>query len=182
MDGISLSTCSKNCTATQRMLADFLKHGIEEIKLTPLDHLIELSEINQIRILNSYLSMREQRVLFGATRNISTVTKVMKEKLKIAKKIHENPTTIEQSLELIEPLENVCRHVDYFMSNKRVLDLKRLNELSRIFYKKACSLGFYKDVDSQLKDAGITEEEVKDFITKLNENVELEMEILDEAS
>ena len=164
------------------MLSNFLKYGIEESEFDPLDRLVETSEIGQVKVLNSYLSLREQRVLFGATRNVYTIAKVMKEKLKNAKKIHENPATIDHSLELFEHLENVCKHVDYFMSNRKVLDLDRLNDLSRILFKKANSLGFYQDIDSQLKDAGITEEEVRSFVIKLNEKVELDMEILDEAN
>lgn len=171
----------KGCAQIHNMLTDFLKHGIEVSKLKVMDRLIESSKIDQVRILNSYVSLAEQRTLFGAMRNIYNIITVMKEKLKIARETHENPTTIESSLEILQHLSNVASHVDEFMINGKTKPMHRIDELSRILYKKANYFGFYHDIDTQLRKAGITEDEVKSFVEKLNENIKLEMETLDET-
>jgi hypothetical protein len=169
------------CAVIQRMLRGFLERGIDVTKLDTMNRVIKSSEIDQVKILNSYLSLLEQRALFGATRNIHTIIKVMKEKLKIARETHENPTTIELSLEIMQHLSNVASYIDEFMIRGKAVDINRLNELSRILYKKASYFGFYQDVETQLKDARISEEEVKTFVEKLNENMELEVESEDES-
>lgn len=165
----------------QGMLVNFLKNGIDVNNLKPLDYVIEASEIDQIKILNSYLSTVDQRTLFGALRNINNILKVMKEKIKIARETHQNPTNLEVSLEIMEHLSSLAFHIDNFLNDGKLNEIARINELSRILYKKANYFGFYQDVDTQLKNAGITEEEAKAFVGKLNENIELEM-IEDESS
>lgn len=165
----------------REILGDFLRHGVDPGKLDPFDQAIESSQIDQVRILNSYLSLAEQRVLFGATKNIHNIIRVMKEKLKIAHMTHENPTTIELSLEILESLSHLAPHLDDFMINDKA-KVSTINELSRISYKKASKLGFYQDIDTQLRDAGITQKEIKTFVEKLNENIDLEMETQDESA
>jgi len=182
MDEMTMYSYVKACAGIHTMLRDFLEQGIEVRKLDLMDRLIKSSQIDQIRILNSYLSLIEQRALFGATRNIYTIVRAMKEKLKIARETHENPTTIELSLEMMQHLSNVASYIDEFMVRGKTVDIKRLNELSRILYKKANSFGFYQDVETQLKDARITDEELKTFVRKLHENIESEMEMQDETS
>ena len=172
----------KGCADIRNMLRNFLEHGIEVSKLSSMDCLIKSSESDQIKILNSYLSLVEQRVLFGATRNIYNIARAMKEKVKIARETHENPTTLELSLEIMEHLSNVAFYIDEFVVHGKTKDIDRINELSRILYRKANRFEFYQDMDTQLKDAGITEEEVKTFVEELNKNIELEMETADESS
>ena len=157
----------------QKMLIDFLRHGIDFNKLDPVDQVIESSEIDQVKILNSYRSLKEQRTLFGAMRNINNIVGVMKEKIKIACETHENPTTLELSLEMIKHLSNLAPYIDEFMTNGKKEEIDRINELSRILYRKANYLGFYQDIETQFKEANISKEEVKDFVEKLNEDIEL---------
>lgn len=171
------------CAVIRRMLRGFLEHGIDVNKLDVMDPVIKSSEIDQVKILNSYLSLVEQRALFGATRNIYNITRAMKEKLKIARETHENPTTLELSIEIMQHLSNVAPCIDEFVIHGKTGDIGRINELSRILYRKANYLGFYQDMETQFKDANITEEEVKTFVEQLNENIELEMmENEDESS
>ena len=172
----------KGCASIRGMLRSFLKRGIEVRKLDLIDRLIKSSEIDQVKILNSYLSLVEQRALFGATRNIYNIIRAMKEKLKIARETHENPATLELSLEIIEHLSNVAPYIDEFVIHGKAKDIGRINELSRILYRKANYLGFYQDIETQIKDARITEDEVKNFVEELNKNIELEMEAEDESS
>lgn len=169
----------ESCVSIRKMLTNFLDYGIDVSRLDLMDDLIKSSETDQVKILNSYLSLKEQRVLFGATRNICNVVKVMKEKLKIARETHENPTTIELSLEIMENLSNTASFVDEFLINGKTEDINTVDQLSRILYKKASKLGFYQDIKTQLKDAGITKKEVKTFVEKLSKNIE-EMETEDE--
>jgi len=164
------------------MLRDFLEHGIEVTELRLLDRLIKSSEIDQIRILNSYLSLVEQRALFGAMRNIYNIARAMKEKLIIARETHENPTTLELPIEIMQHLSNVAPCIDEFVIHGKTGDIGRINELSRILYRKANYLGFYQDMETQFKDANITEEEVKTFVEELHKNIELEMETEDETT
>lgn len=162
------------------MLLGFLKSGIDVSKLDVMDRVMESSEIDQIKILNSYRSLIEQRTLFGTMKNINNIIGVMRKKIKIARKTHENPTTLELSLEMIEHLSNVAPYIDDFVINDRTKEIDRIDELSRILYRKANYLGFYQDIETQLKEAKITEEEAKTFVEKLNENLELEVENEDE--
>ena len=182
MDGIRMYSYVKGCADIREMLRIFLERGIEVRKLRLMDRLIKSSEIDQVKILNSYLSLVEQRALFGATRNIHNMARAMKEKLKNARGTHENPTTLELSLEIVQHLSNLAPYVDEFMIHGKIEDIDRLNELSRALYKKANYFGFYQDIETQLEDAGVTEEEVKTFVEKLSENIELEMETEDETS
>ena len=169
----------KGCEEIRNMLRSFLEHGIEVSKLGSMDRLIKSSEIDQVKILNSYLSLVEQRALFGATRNIYNIARAMKEKVKIARETHENPTTLELSLEIMEHLSNVAFCIDEFVIHGRKEDIDRINELSRNLYRKANRFGFYQDMETQLKDARITEDEVKTFVEQLNNNIALAMETED---
>jgi len=178
---IKMPSYVKSCADISRMLRSFLVHGIDVNELASLDRLIESSEIDQVKILNSYLPLVEQRALFGATRNINNITKIMKEKIGIARETHENPRTLELSLELMQHLSNLAPYIDEFRLHKKIED-NQINELSRILYRKANNLGFYQSVGAQLEEARITEEEVKTFVEKLNENIELEMETRDESA
>lgn len=63
----------KGCTDIREMLRSFLEHGIDVRKLRLMDRLIKSSEIDQVKILNSYLSLVEQRALFGATDTVKSV-------------------------------------------------------------------------------------------------------------
>jgi len=174
-------TYVKACADIRRMLIGFLEQGIDVSRLDLMDRIVKSSKIDQVKILNSYLPLVEQRTLFGATRNIHNIIRIMKEKLKTACETHENPTTIELSLEIMENLSNLAPYIDEFITNGKTGDMDRIDELSRILYRKAKNLGFYQGVDAQLHDAGITQNEVKTFVEKLNENIELEMETEDES-
>lgn len=164
----------------RKMLIDFLRHDIDASNLDPIDQVIESSEIDQVKILNSYRSLKEQRSLFGATRNINNIIGVMKEKIKVARETHENPKTLELSLEMLEHLSNIAPYIDEFMTKGKTEETDRINDLSRILYKKANYLGFYQDIETQLKEANISKEEVKNFMEKLNEDIELMVESEDE--
>jgi len=172
----------KHSANIRNMLIDFLQHGIDVGKLTVIDDPIESSDIDQIRILNSYRSLVEQRTFFGAIRNINNTLRAMKQRIRTAGETHENPRTLELSLEIVEHISNIAPYIDEFMANGETDTLDTIDELSRILYKKANYLGFYQDIETQLRDAKITKTEVKTFLRELNENVELEMEMADEAA
>lgn len=181
MDEIKMYRYVEGFGNIREMLIDFLRHGIAVNKLGAMDQVIESSEIDQVKILNSYRSLKEQRILFGATRNINNIVRMMKEKIKVARETHENPTTLELSLELIEYLSNLAPYIDEFATNGKIEEVDRINELSRILYRKANYLGFYQDIETQLEDARITEDEIKFFVEELNKNIEIEM-IEDESA
>jgi hypothetical protein len=166
----------------RKMLMGFLSNGIDVTKLEPMDRVIESAKIDQVKILNSYQPLAVQRTLFGAMRNISNVVEVMKEKVRIARETHENPTTLELSLEIIEHLSTIAPYVDDFIIEGKIREMSRLNELSRILYRKANRLGFYQDVETQLKQARISRDETQAFLERLSENIGLEVETLDESS
>jgi len=164
----------------RKLLMDFLRNGIDVSKLGLLDHVIESAKIDQVKILNSYQPLAVQRALFGATRNINNVVELMKEKIEIARETHENPKTLELSLEIIEHLSTIAPYIDHFMIKGETKETDRINELSRILYRKAIHLGFYNDIETQLKNARITDEEAKAFVEKLSENIGFEVETVDE--
>jgi len=165
----------------RNMLRDFLRHGIDASKLDPMDRIIESSETDQVKILNSYRSLKEQRILFGATRNIYNISGVMKERIRIAHETHENPTALESSLELLEHLSNIAPFIDEFMTKGKTEETSRIDDLSRILYRKANYLGFYQDIQTQFRNANITKQDIKDFVEKLSEDIEEVVESEDES-
>jgi len=162
------------------MLNTFLHNGIDANKLDPINRVIESAKSDQVKILNSYQSLTTQRVFFGATMNISTIAEVMKERIKVAKERHENPLTLDLSLELLDNLMALAPYIDEFIHEGKIIDINRTNELSRNLYRKANSLGFYTTSETQLKSAGITKEEAKAFVEKLSENIGLEIDTMDD--
>jgi len=178
MDGYA-----KGVEKVQRTLCDFKQKGtIDGAKLDPLDQLIRSSETDQLRILNTpRLSLDQQRAMFGAMRNICNTTKMMKRKLMAASQRHENPTTADLSLEMIQSLLNLAPYVDAYVIRGRVDDVKIINEFSRILHKKAKYLGFSEDVATQLKEINITTSEVRNFIERLNQNIDHETDTDEDA-
>lgn len=172
----------ETCEKLQRMLKTFLVNGIDEAHLEPLDDMVTSSQIDEVKVLNSYQPLPQQRILFGALRNIYNTADEMRAKLKIARAIHENPKTIERALEMLDSLCAIAPYIDEFLSKGRTEEIARINELSRLLYRKANRLGFYQDMNAQLKHAQIAEGEVEDFFKKLTENIELEVETTDETS
>jgi len=163
------------------MLNTFLRQGIDEAHLEPLDDLVKSSQIDEIKVLNSYQPLSQQRVLFGALRNIYNTADEMRAKLKIARAIHENPKTVERALEIVESLCTIAPYIDEFLIQGKTKEGEKINELSRALYRKANRLGFYQDLGTQLKHALIAENEVEDFFKKLTENIEIEVETTDET-
>lgn len=163
------------------MLKGFLYSGIDVSKLDPINRIIESAKSDQVKILNSYQPLAAQRVFFGAAINIGTIAEVMKERIKVARERHENPLTLDLSLELLEHLMVLAPYIDDFIHEGKIGDINRTNELSRLLYRKANSLGFYATIENQLKSAGITKDEAKAFVVKLSENIGLEIETLDDS-
>jgi hypothetical protein len=163
------------------MLMNFSRNGIDVSKLDPINRIIESAKGDQVKILNSYQPLTIQRVFFGVAINISTIAEVMKERIRVAREGHENPLTLDLSLELMDNFVALAPYIDEFIHYGKVRDIKRTNELSRLLYRKANTLGFYTTVETQLKSAGITKDEAKVFVEKLSENIGLEVETLDES-
>lgn len=154
---------------------------IDESKLEFFDLIIKQSNTDQLFILNNaYLSMDEQTTLFGALRNISQTTFMMKERLINASSIGENPTTAEIAFDLIPILLNVSNYVDDFFYNKEIFNLDKLELFSRHLYKKAKKLGFSKNISSQLQEEGLDGRQISGFIEKFNENIINELELGEE--
>jgi len=171
------------CERLRKMLNIFLRHGIDEAHLEPLDDLVKFSQIDEVKVLNSYQPLSQQRILFGALRNIHTTTDEIRAKLKIARAVHENPKTIERALEMIDSLCAIAPYIDEFLTKGKMTESeKKINEFSRAIYRKANRLGFYPNLETQLKQAQIREKEVEDFFRKLAENIEIEVENVDETA
>ena len=169
----------------QRMLEEFVESGkIDAGKLSLLDKIIKWSEEDQFRVLNkSYLSLNAQRSFFGAIRNVNVSLKSMKERLKGAADIHENPKIAELALELMPSFFNLAPFIDSFNSGEvSAKKAENVSKFSRILYKKAKSFGFSQDTITQLREAGITESQVKSFVDNFSKNVALELEIEEEES
>jgi len=126
------------------MLDIFLSTKVINISnLSKMDAIIKRSDIDQFKTLNSVSSLNAQRVIFGAIRNINTSLKCMKEKLRTAALRHENPTTAENALELINSLSNVAICIDSFHNGEiDTREVDNIAKLSRILYKKAKMFGF----------------------------------------
>jgi hypothetical protein len=165
------------------MLSAFVRaKSIEPSQLAKMDAIIKQSEKDQIRVLSSSLPLDIQRTMFGAYRNVTTSLKAMKEKLKTASLRHENPTTAEQALELIESLSNVAYYIDPFTKAGRIIaGSDEIAKFSRILYRKAKSLGFSENQQAQLKEAGITEKQVESFVNSFDSNVSQELGIEEEV-
>lgn len=175
----------KEISSIENVLNRFVSSGkIDTEKLGKLDNAIKWSDEDQIRVLNnSYLSLFEQRLFFGAIRNMNTSLKRMKERLAEASRLKENPTTAELALELMPSFLNLVPYVDNLINNNRY---PRENEIiikfSRLLYKKATMLGFSQDVASQLKDAQVEDSQIESFIDRFSKNVALELDIEEEVS
>jgi len=173
----------QNLLNIRKMLNIFIEtKNIDTSQLSKMDALIKQSEKDEIRVLSRPLPLDVQRTMFGAFRNITTSVKAMKEKLKTASLKHENPTTAEQALELMESLSNVVYYIDPFVNEgKIVAEPDEIAKFSRILYRKAKSLGFSEDQRAQLKEAGITEKQVKSFVNDFDNNVSQELGIEEEV-
>jgi len=171
----------EGCDRLGKMLNIFLEQGIDETHLEPLDDLIRFSQIDEVKVLNSYQPLSQQRILFGTLRNIYITVNEMRAKLRIARAIHENPKTVERALEMVESLSAVAPYIDEFLTSGKTKEIEKINEFSRAIYRKANRLGFYADLQVQLKEAKIGENEVEDFFRKLTENIEIETETVDET-
>jgi hypothetical protein len=166
------------------MLSEFTKKGkIDASQLDLMDNIIKMSAEDQFRVLNrSSLSLDAQRSFFGAIRNVNIAMASMKAKLAEASVKHENPTTAELALELLPSVLNLVPYIDEFHDNAKVRQLNNVSRFSRILYKKAKTLGFSKDRMSQLKEAGVTTEQVEAFIDSFDKNVALELDMEEEVS
>ena len=170
------------CERLRKMLNIFLKDGIDEAHLEPLDDLVKFSQIDEVKVLNSYQPLHQQRILFGALRNIHTTTNEMRAKLRVARATHENPKTIELALEMVDSLCAIAPCIDEFLARGKMTESeKKVNEFSRAIYRKANRLGFYPNLETQLKQAQIRENEVEDFFRRLASNIEIEAENVDET-
>jgi len=171
-----MSGYARKIEEIQAILYDFIqKRTIDSTRLGPLDELVRSSEADQLRILNtSRLSLDEQRSIFGAVRNTYSAVKMMKARLMTAAQRHENPTVADLSLEMIQSLSNLAPYIDEYVVQGRTGDMKTMVEFSRILHKKAKHLGFCEDVATQLKEINIAPDEIKTFVERLNENIELE--------
>jgi len=154
---------------------------IDHSQLALFDRIIDRSSEDEVRILNnSYISLNEQRALFGAFRNIKISTKMMKNRLENACKFHENPTTVEIALEIIPIYQNLSRYLDDFLDRKEIYELDKICLFSRSLYKKSKQLGFSQDTSSQLKEIGISPELVGEFVEEFTVNVSKELELDEE--
>ena len=164
------------------LLRDFINTGIIDVsKLDSINSIISKSNSDQIKVLNNaYLSPNEQIILFGALRNISQTTSIMKSKLEYAHSIGENPTAAEMAFELIPIINTLSSYIDDFFNNREIYDLPKLELFSRSLYKKAQKMNFAKDVSSQLEEEGIREPQIESFVKKFGENIIYELELEDE--
>lgn len=164
------------------MLSNFVKNRIIDSKqLSKMDAVINKSEEEQFKTLNCSLPLDVQRTLFGAVRNINTTLKCMKQKLSTAAERHENPTTAENALELMESLNNLVYSINCYDSGCRNCNLGEIDSFSRILYRKAKSFGFSEDIEIQLKEAGVTSSQIESFIASFDNNIAQELDIEEEV-
>jgi hypothetical protein len=165
------------------MLHGFVEaHQIDVTKLNLFDGIIERSRTDQFRILNnSYLSLDDQRTLFGAFRNISEISGTMKSRLKEAQIMGENPTTAELAFELMPSFITLSQYLDDVLAKKEIYNPSKIFLFSRSLYKKGKQLGFYKNTSSQLKEIKLSKVEVVQFINKFNEKIITELELQEEV-
>jgi hypothetical protein len=173
----------KEIDSIQQMLNSFLETKLINTQhLSKMDAIIKRSDLDQIKTLNSVSSLSTQRVIFGAIRNINTSLKGMKEKLRTAALRHENPTTAEQAIELMDSLSNVALCIDVFNTGEIHADeIDNIAKLSRILYKKAKAFGFSEDTHTQLKEACVNEAIVKIFVNSFDDNLTAELDLQEEV-
>jgi hypothetical protein len=178
-----MSSYKKELASIEEALRQFLANRIIDTKqLSIFDTLIKQSAQDQIRILNSSFPLDVQRTMFGAIRNINTSVVAMKERLMKAAEVHENPTTAEEAMDVMKALSDVIRCVDPYLTTGRVIaDLQDIDKLSRKLYRKAQALRFSQGQERQLKDAGITEKQVKLFMNKFHSSLAHELGIEEEV-
>jgi hypothetical protein len=166
----------------RQMLAVFVKTKFIETKqLSKMDPLISKSEEDQFRTLSYSFSLDVQRTIFGAVRNINMTVKCMKEKLKNASAKHENPTTAEKALEIMETLNNLVFCLNAYESGYMESSLSEIDEYSRILYRKAKAFGFSESLETQLREAGITNSQIESFIGSFDSNLAQELDIEEEV-
>ena len=166
----------------RQMLAVFVKTKFIETKqLSKMDPLINKSEEDQFRTLSYSFSLDVQRTIFGAVRNINMTVKCMKEKLKDASAKHENPTTAEKALEIMETLNNLVFCLNAYESGYMESSLSEIDEYSRILYRKAKAFGFSESLETQLREAGITNSQIESFIGSFDSNLAQELDIEEEV-
>lgn len=184
LDRIRMRKYDQQFLGIQAMLHGFCQKGIIDTKhLNPIDNLIKWSEEDQVKVLNdASLSLDQQLSVFGAIRNINVSMRSMKERLELAAEKQENPTTAELALELMPSFRTLAPDIDAFLHGEKDIDFGYVAKFSRILYKKANSLGFSKDTVSQLKEAKITQSQVKNFMENLKKNLAVELDIEEEVS
>lgn len=181
----TMRSYKQELTNIEKMLHDFLECGVIDSKrLSIMDNIIEWSEKDQIRVVNSScLPLNAQTSFFGAIRNIHISMKSMKEKLRLASIEHENPTTAQLALELMPSFFNLVPYLEpFFNENVYHKKVENVSKFSRILFRKAKYFGFSEDVMSQLRAAGVTKPQIKSFIESFSKNVALELDIEEEAS
>jgi len=165
-------------------LGSFVRAGrIDGSQLEVFSEINERAKEDQFRVLNQpYLSLNDQRIMFGVFRNISQSTEIMKVRLQNASKIGENPITAEMSLKLAPLYLALGSYIDDYFSKKEIFDSDKIALFSRNLYKKAKKHGFLKDTSSQLKDLGIAPSIIKAFAETFANNVSQEIEIEEEVT
>lgn len=179
---------SRHIHEVSNMLNSFVKSKrIVAEEMTVIDALINTSFKDQVAVLNdNLLTIENQRILFGAMRNIRNTTLNMKESLKTAGIKKENPTTAEVCLEIIPYIRTLGQALDDFVSNFKRIAIKHRNELlgkikefSRILRKKAIQFDFsHRVIEKQ--ELNVDESEMKKFIDEFNNELKLNIGI-DEA-
>lgn len=172
-----METYTREIAGIRKVIAAFVDTGSIDVgKLKVMNRIIRMTREGQVKVLNMpTLSLEQQRILFSAIRSINTVIEVMKQRLKTALEREENPTTAELSLEIMVSVSNLGNYIDRFLKN-RELKINKMFEFSRILLKKAKKYGFFKDIKTQLDEIGITSEDVKTFVERLNKNIESEID------
>jgi len=167
----------------EKTLGGFADTGIIGVsQLDVFDSIIEKSNADQIKILNNtYLTLNDQRILFGVFRNISETSRIMKSRLEQAYSIGENPTTTEAALEIMPLFFNLSDYIDDFFNKIEIFDSDKIFMFSRNLYKKAKKLGFSQDSSTQLKEIGVSTTQIKKFVEKFNEHIVNELELEEEV-
>jgi hypothetical protein len=175
-------TYKQDISQIQEMLSAFLKNKyIDTAQLKKTDPIIKKSEEDQFKILNCSLPLDVQRTIFGAVRNINITVKSMKQKLKTAAARHENPTTAEKAFEVMESLNNLVSCISSYENGSRNGNLNEIDDYSRILYRKAKAFGFSEDMNTQLKEAGVTGPQIESFIDRFDNNLAQELDIEEEV-
>jgi trehalose-6-phosphatase len=155
---------------------------IDVSKLNVFDGVIEKSRSDQFKILNnSYLSLNDQRTIFGAFRNISDISETMKIRLKEAHKTGDNPTTAELALEIMPSFITLSQYLDDILAKKEVYNTEKIFLFSRNLYKKSKQLGFFKNAAAQLKEIKLSRGDIEQFFKKFNDTVTTELELQEEV-